>query len=286
MMGMQHCLAFARRSTLTALAVLGLTGALVRQSPGALFTLVDNNSSIEVDTNASTNSYGWMVDNVTHLFEQSFWYRVGNAAESSLNSVADKQTNASDTNFNPGLDTLNVRYTVAGSFRVDVSYSLVGSSPGSGTSVITENVTILNLSAGTLDFHFFQYSDFDLAGTPGGDVASFTNLNAVRQADGAAAFSETVATTVPHHREIAIWPTTLNKLTDGLPTTLSDTPIGLQIGPDDLTWAYQWDFAIPVGGSVNIGIAKNIDSIPEPATFALAATSALGLGLAARRQRG
>jgi hypothetical protein len=273
-----------RHLVLSATAVLAVAGALDRRATGAVVQLIDNNSVVDFDTSSQLNSQNWLVEGVDQLHQQAFWYRVGNAAEQSLDTVP-HLANAVNANFNPGLDTLNIRYTQAGSFQIDVAYTLSGGAPGSGSSGLTENITIKNLTASPLDFHFFQYSDFDLAGTAANDGVIFTNGNAVQQFDGVLAFSETVVTTAPSHRELGLQPATLNKLNDGVATTLSDTPVGLPVGPGNVTWAYQWDFSIPANGSVNIGKAKNVNYVPEPGSALLISLSALALfGMRSRRR--
>lgn len=276
-------LASRRRLILPAIAAISLIFAQQGIALSALYTLTDLNATVEFDTSTQSNSYDWFVDGVSHLTQQAFWYRVGNTAEQSLDTIPNVH-NAVDANFNPGLDKLNIRYTQAGSFQIDVGYELFGGAPG-GTAGLNENIVIKNLSGSTLDFHFFQYSDFDLAGTAGNDGVIFTNSNAVQQFDGVIAFSEAVISPTPSHRELGFYPATLNKLNDGGPTTLTDTPTGLPLGPADVTWAYQWDFSIPAGGSVSIGKTKNITNVPEPGSALLLGLSALTLlGMRARRR--
>lgn len=220
-----------------------------------------------------------------HLFQQSFWYRVGNAsAELGLTTLPNPVEGTTDTNFDGDQDTLFVRYE-GGDFKVEVTYKLSGGSLGSGISNISEQIAITNMGVAPLDFHFFQYSDFDLLGTPGGDEAVFTNLNAVRQFEGSLALTETVVTPVPSHREIAPYDITLDKLEDGVPSNLSDTPgIGVVMGPADLTWAYQWDVSIQPNNTFIIGKQKGMEVVPEPATLLMASTI-LGLMWGVRRER-
>jgi hypothetical protein len=198
-------------------------------------------------------------------------------AESSVHTLPIGVQGTTDGNFDGNPDTLFVRYNGAG-FRIETTYTLRGGSPGSGASDMGEVITIYNLGASPLDFHFFQYADFDLSAA---DTIVFTNANAVQQAGGTR-LTETIITPVPSHREAAFFPTTLNKLNDGLATTLSDTPaLNSPIGPGDVTWAFQWDVSIPVGGTFQISKDKNL-AVPEPGTIALVA---IGASLLATRRR-
>lgn len=259
-------------------------GAVVAAPSGAaLFTLVDDNSSVDFDTATANNAYDWFVDGVDHLSTQAFWYRVGNVAEQSLHTLPIGVQGTSDTNFDGNPDTLFVRYVGAG-FRADVAYRLDGGTPGSFASDVTEQITIVNTGLSPLDFHFFQYTDFDLGGTAGGDTAVFTNANAVQVSDALLNFTETVITPVPSHREIDFFANTVAKLTDAVPDNLDDLPaIGTPLGPGDVTWAYQWDFTVNPGQSFQISKDKQLVGVPEPATPSLAALAAC---FAIRRRRG
>jgi hypothetical protein len=76
-----------------------------------------------------------------------------------------------------------------------------------------------------------------------------------------------------------------NWVNDGLPTTLSDTPIGTVVGPGDMTWAYQWDVVINPGDTFQISKDKNLSAIPvpEPAS-GLLVTIAAGMLLVGYRR--
>ncbi len=227
------------------------------QSRAGLFTLSDDNSVAEFDTGNQAGAYSWQVDGVEQLYQQWFWFRVGNTAESSLDALPIAVEGATDANFDGFDDTLFTSYNGPG-FTIQVRYGLNGGAVGSNASDMSEQISIHNTSGSNLDFHFFQYTDFDLQGLAGNDTAVFTNPNAVQQASGAYRLTETVVTPVPNHREIAVYPTTVNNLNDGLPTTLSDTPIGQVLGPADLTWAFQWDVTIAPGGTFQISKDKNL----------------------------
>jgi hypothetical protein len=266
------------------IALLGVFLFSAQCARAGLFTLADENSSILFNTASPTNASNWQVDGVDQLNQQAFWYRVGNTAEQSVHSLPIAFEMASNTNFDPNLDTLFTRYLGAG-FHIDMHYSLDGGLPGSRTSDLAEQISISNTGSSPLDFHFFQYNDFDLNGTAAGDSAVFTNANAVRQTEGTMGVSETVVTPVPSHREIDTFAATLSKLVDAVPTTLSDLPaVGNVAGPGDMTWAFQWDFVLAPGRTYLISKDKHLSGIPEP-TAAVLMTLGVGLVLAVRRTR-
>ncbi len=275
------------RILICGLILLGFAGLAAQQSVAALFTLTDDNSVAHFDTASPANNDSWQVDGLSQLQQQAFWYRIGNVAEQSVHTLPIAIQGASDSNFDGNSDTLFVRYHDQGdTFRIETRYTLDGGAPGGGASDLAEQISITNLTAAPLDFHFFQYANFDLQGTPNFDSVVFTNVNAVQQFEGSAKLTETIVTPVPSHREVALLPVTLNKLNDGLPTTLSDTPLGTVVGPGDVTWAYQWDFQLQPGGTFQISKDKNLHAglVPEPSAGALLI---LGTGalLAQRRKR-
>lgn len=278
--------ALVRASIILVATICALNHFSSRSSAG-LFSLVDGNSQVDFDTSSASNAYSWTVDGQGQLFQQAFWYRVGNTAETTVHTLPIHAEGATDTNLDGDLDTLFVRYNGAG-FDIEVRYSLDGGLPGSGASDMGEQISIINYTQSPLDFHFFQYVDFDLLGTSGDDRAVFTNANAVRQFEGTLRLTETVVTPVPSHREIGSWPTIIDKLEDLVASTLSDTPgTGVVLGPGDMTWAYQWDVVIPANGTFQISKDKNLSAgvIPEPATVTMFVTALTLLGLRRSRQR-
>jgi hypothetical protein len=272
------------RAVLNAAVFVGLAACAVQNCSAALLTLTDDNSVAQFDTATPANNFNWFVDGNDFLAQQAFWFRIGNVPEQSVHTLPIGVQGTSDSNFDGNPDTLFVRYNGAG-FHIDTRYVLDGGMPGSGASDMGEQISINNTGVSSLDFHFFQYADFDIGPA---DSAVFTNANSVRQFSPGIELTETVVTPVPTHREIAPFPVTLNKLNDGVPTVLSDTPpIGVVAGPGDMTWAYEWDFQLAPGATFQISKDKNLHAgppVPEPATASLLMLAA-GVILARLRKR-
>lgn len=253
---------------------------------GPVYGLVDGNSTATWDLTpgAQLGMISWVVDGVQHDYQQWFWYRVGNTAEASYDTLPLTLSGTSDTNFNGSPETLFAQYTAA-NFKTSFTFVLTGGTPGSSASDIAESIKIQNTTGSPLDFHFYQYTDFNLANTPGNDSVLIVSNNLVRQTDGSGVvINETVLTPPANHHEAALVPFTLNRLNDGVATTLNDVAAS---GPGNVTWAYEWDVVIPAFGSLLISKDKNIHVVPEPSTLLLGmlAASALVVPVIRRRKR-
>src|SRR5262245_48202740 len=264
------------RALLCVIIFCGVAILAAPQTHAALLTLIDDNSSADFDTATSANNYNWFVDNTDLLAQQAFWYRIGPAGpEFSVHTLPILVQGTTDANFNGNPDTLFVRYN-GGNFLVETRYALDGGLPGTGNSDMAEQINIINLTPSPLDFHFFQYADFDLSAA---DTVLFTNANTVDQTGAGFRLSETVVTPVPSHREAQFFPVTLNKLNDALPTTLIDNA---GIGAGDVTWAFQWDVLIPANGNFQISKDKNISRIPEPGLSGLLVAASMAIAMKRR----
>jgi len=232
-----------------------------------IYTLSSGDSSASIDLGSQTGMYNWTVDGQNQLNQQWFWYRIGSSgSEASIDTIGAPAINL----ISPSI--LDTTY-VASSFSVDVLYSLVGGAPGSGTSDLSETIKIQNLTGSTLSFHFFQYADFNLGGTPNNDSGQLyktsKGYNEVDQTDGRCHLGESVDTVVSHaatHAEVASDNSILNMLDNVAASTLN----GNLYTSGNVKWGLEWDVSIAPGNTyliskdLNISGVDSIVPVPEP----------------------
>lgn len=282
------------KSLSAAVAAAAFSCSVVPAEAG-LITLENYNAVAQfatesTDSPATKGLYSWQVDGVDHLNQQWFWFRVGAAeAERPIDTLTQVQAITLNVDGTPGDDALLVRYRDANQrYEVSVRYTLTGGEASSGVSSLEEVIRVVNLTNAPLDFHLFQYVDFDLNGTDDDDsvVLSGTPVNTALQTDASLEISETVVTPPPSRYEVSEYNSAgglEERLNDGLPSTLTNT-----LGPLsnlDATWAFEWDFQVGPGGSYLISKNKSLRGVAVPEPSSLVLLGSLGAAALVLRRR-
>ena len=239
-----------------------------------IITLADDNSMARIDPRSQRGMYDWIIDGNDIMFQQWFWYRIGEEDQQSVNTIS-----------SPTVDQLapdQVTITYANQvLSVELFFRLIGGAPGSLTSDVVEQVGITNNSDCALDFHFFQYSDFDLA-FPEPDTLEVTGGNTAIQEGQGVGLSETIVGPTPDRWEVATYPLTLTSLNG----VAYDLQYNLDTGPGDMTWAFQWDKNLSAnGGTLLLSKDKHAQLVPEPTTLLILGTALFFLGRKFRVRR-
>lgn len=253
--------------TTVALILLGL-GITARPAKSAVFALEDNNSQIafesETDPNnpnpTNTGIIFWNVDNTQQLFQSELWYRLGSTgAENSISSLSSTVTQPQ-----PLANTLTATYAGTG-FNIARAFTLNGGATDSGISSLLETITIQNTTANPLDFHLFNYSDFDLDQDGSDDTTRIGNGTA-RVSDNTLIARHTV-TPASNSYQVAPIFDIVNSLSDTGTTNLTNVSGPLN---GDTNYAFQFYLNLAPGESFSITDTKSIEPVPEPpATLSL-----------------
>jgi hypothetical protein len=249
---------------------------------GSAIELSDLNTTIQVDSQSDAGLGSWTVNGVNQLNREWFWFRVGDASPTNPEQSIDTlpcTVKATDANFNPGLDTLNQQFVQNGQFSVLLTYTLIGGELGTSNSDLILSIKIVNTSAQSLNFHFFQLADFSLGGSAGQDtVQAGKNLsglyNEVLQQNGnwsADAAISPGANLVQVDSHPNVYGLLTNSQGDDLNGALGP------VGPGNVQWGLQWNATLaPTTGNLIISEDQNL-VVPEPATVTLLVIGALGL---------
>jgi len=253
-----------------------------------IYTLSSGNSSVTIDAGSQVGMNNWTVDGQNQLNQQWFWYRTGNTGP-----AASVDTISAPTANQLTASILNTTYANS-QFSINVLYSLIGGAPGSGTSDLSEQISIQNLTGSALSFDFFQYADFNLGGTPNNDTGQLDKNG--RKYGGVTQFnspgcrvSENVDSAVSQpatYGQIGTGSgatsTILNLLNSSGFTHLNDqnsTPSG----GGNVNWGLEWDANIAPGGTFLISKDMNIAGVapvstPEPGAWGFVLLGLLSYG--------
>jgi len=257
-------------------ATIILVGFVV-PSEAQLYTLSDNDSSVQVNLNSGVSD--WQIDGVNQLNQQWFYYRVGSSGpESAIQSIAAPSLISDGSANSPS--TLSATYA-NGTISVATGYSFQAA--GNGSAQLTETITVKNVSGSSQAFHFFEYANFDLGGVSGNQNVQFNTLqhNLVTQSGNGITFNETaIAAGVTYEVQAGLNDGNLFGLTDGNPTALDNT---LSAGPGDVNYAFEWDKTLNNNGSFIISKIMTV-TVPEPSSLALIASGMVAAALMFRRR--
>lgn len=180
-----------------------------------------------------------------------------------------------------GTSSGTITYSNVGSLGFDAIQAITLADTGNQAALVTNTLTIVNNSGNTLDLSLFNYLDYDISGTAGGDSAIWQDQanNIMRISDGAN-FGEYQGVGA-NAWQVTPWSTLRTNLSDADIDNMNNT--GLPFGPGDWTGGFQWNVAVAAGGSITLTTYHSINSaIPGPGALALLGVAGL---IGTRRRR-
>jgi hypothetical protein len=258
--------------------------SLVLQSQAQVITLHHLGATATIQPASQAGMSDWNIQGQHELAQQWFWYAIGNTAPHSIDTIGAPTITLAGPPFLNRAAAINYTHAL---FGLEIDYLLTGSSvvaPGQvGHSSITETISVLNTSASPLDFHFYQYSDFNLDGALNNNTVTLSTdgsglFNQASQTDGVNLLTESVTTANPgaNRGEAELVPITRNKLNNGIAPVALNSADTTATG--NVTWALEWDVLLAPGDTLLISKDKHLDVqiVPEPSALVI-----LPLGLAA-----
>jgi hypothetical protein len=254
---------------LASIASLGLASAAAAQ--GIPFTLTSSCTGNGVFTlpsipTSSTASAGALpifratgTTGADQLFESWWWYRTTtDTREHTFNNSA--TSGFAGAVVSAKGDSAILRWTnVDGKgFDAQLVYRIYSTGPSS--AVVSQTLTIANPTTSPLGIVLFNYSDFDVGATAGGDSATFVPpaFPPNRQQEITDATSPVRCYFLgcgPSAYQTGAFATIRSLLTNAAVDNFTDT--GVPFGPADWTSGYQWRLAVPPNSreSVSAGLA-------------------------------
>lgn len=293
------------------LAVSSAAVALAVTSQASAVQLSSNNSAATFN-DATGFLTSWQVDGVEQLGAggSGFFIRVGSGGEQTVASLTPTLlTQGNPTN--PSLVT--AFYESPGLYRVELRYTLLGGSAGSGFSLLNSTFDIINLSpTQDLDVSVIEFTNIDLDGglsaaEKADDILAIIGdiQNTASQSDNARVYQSPVTggnsapLTGPTARQAGDAAAMLASLNDASPTVLNDVLGGAFADP---AYGFQFDFTLqrdlPPGPTSNLESFSILSpkfiitppptldaAVPEPLSAAAVTIGLLALAGTTTRRR-
>jgi hypothetical protein len=238
------------------MATAVLAAAVPARSAPIMITV--GGTSITVDGETQDGLFNWIAAGADQLTQQWVWFRQGNTAEASLDTLDLVEVSV-------GTNSILLGYeSPTGLLSIAVTYTLTG-----GTQPrIDESIQVVNDSSTPTELALFLYSDLDVNAEPINTASG--GVNGIAQTQGNTTIDVRPVGPVPAAFQIAFFPDLLNLLNDGVATNLNNSGNGL--GPADLSHAFQWNLSLAPGQTVTLGAVKEITQVvevPQPSSVAL-----------------
>jgi hypothetical protein len=271
---------------IAAAAILcGTTAA--QTSRAANIILTNGNSSVTINPTSSAGLENWSINGQNQINQEWFWFRVGGTGgQSSLDTLGSPKISLLDTTGDGKDDTAMLTYGSSSGIQVTVTYSLTGGSNSSSTSDLGETIRINNNGSSSVNYHLFDYANFNLGGSTTGQTVSITGANTATDT-GNGYSVQTVASPVASEYAAGLHPTLLDEINSSSPATLSDST---STSSGDGEFAFEWDPTIKMCSSFTMSVDQRfqgtiVQAVPEPIAAPIALMGLGGMAMTRRRRR-
>ena len=267
-----------RPLALITLLCVTLPTAVLGAPCAGVCNVADGNSQIAVDPESQNGFDTWIVDGVSHLFQEWFWLSITGAGQNSLDSFT---LNSSDQTG----DTITLNYA-GRDLSIDAIYQVSGGANGSGTATVTETLRINNTNFSTaVDVGLFAYTDLDINDASEGQDAASLGPGQIEQTAGLT--SVVVTSSVgPDSFDLVEFSTLRGDLNADNLAILGNTAL-LEDG--DVTFAFFYDLSLGIDESIMLQWTKALSGgdvlVPIPAGMWLFGSGVGAIALARRRVR-
>jgi large repetitive protein len=272
------------QSTLVAI----LFASVVAQSQANAYTLSARDTSLQV--NLAGGLGPWTIDGANQLNRQWFYYSVGSGPVYSIDTIPLISSSLVPAGNNPFATAVYSNSII----KVTTTYTLQSQPNGSGRATLQDAISFQNTSASSQDFHFYQFSDFDLAGSSGSQNLQFFGGNNnlfVQTGWGGTSLSNTISATWNGQLAVTRVQAGISDgsqfgLINGNPyPTLDNTTL---TASGNVSFAYEWDVNLAAAGSPgsSLSLSEIQAVVPEPSSLALVASGMFAAAWFGRRRPG
>jgi large repetitive protein len=255
----------------TLIAIL-FAGSVVHST--AAYTLSARDTSLTVDLVNGLSD--WKIDGANQLNKQWLYYSVGSGPVYSIDTLPLITSALVPAGNSPFASAVYSNSTI----KVTTTYTLQSQPIGSGKATLQDAISFQNTSASSQDFHFYQFSNFDLAGNPGSQNIQFLGGNNnlfVQTGPGGMSLSNQITATINGQLAVTRVQAGINDgnqfgLGNGNPyPTLDNTSL---TASGDVTFAYEWDVNLAAAGTTgsSLSLSEIQAVVPEPSSLALVAS--------------
>ena len=262
----------------TVIAIL-LAGSAFK-SGAQTYNLSTGDSSVQINGGSSPAVSDWTAAGVTEMPQQAFYYSVGSGNVNSIDTIN------SWTLLSQSATALSGTY-VNSTLGVTNTYSLQDEYNGSTElSALTTTISLQNVSDSSQTFHFYQYSDFTIGGTPAGQDVEFTGtgfpytvyqFNPNNIGEGFLEGNIAIGLGVTVGEVAGINDGTDFGLGENVPAPNFNST-DLTAGPGPVDFGYEFTATLAPLSSITITETQTVP-VPEPSSMALISLGILALGM-------